>query len=323
MSETEDASTTVARLLKHNLRVIKDNGALANINVTGEWREADALKGFDGQVTVGLAECLDQKMELSGKNRKRTSTLRVNVWATEAPNAENARLMRSKIVEEVNRSIKQNRNTPNQTVYNFVGAGFGGQSSKAFQGRGEDSPSSSSWVEFSSVEYQHLWYSDDTRYQLSVNEAGSYSVLMLGFRLESRKNTIKKIVLAFEGYGEAPSGDSVTIKVWSHRESVWKNPQLGGGSGIDEMITLTLLSDLADYVDDEGFVWLLARTTNPSDGSSPATLFCDYASCTTTVNGITYCDIASYRPLDRVDVKPFIYRTEFVVKSWFFENIGV
>jgi hypothetical protein len=27
--------------------------------------------------------------------------------------------------------------------------------------------------------------------------------------------------------------------------------------------------------------------------------------------------------LDRVDVKPFIFRTEFTVKSWFFENIGV
>jgi hypothetical protein len=103
MSEIEDASTTVARLLKHNLRVIKDNGALANINVSGEWREAEALKGFDGQVTVGLVECIDQKLELSGKTRKRTSTLRVNVWATDAPNAENARLMRGKIVEEVNR----------------------------------------------------------------------------------------------------------------------------------------------------------------------------------------------------------------------------
>jgi hypothetical protein len=41
------------------------------------------------------------------------------------------------------------------------------------------------------------------------------------------------------------------------------------------------------------------------------------------VNGITYCDMASYRNLDRVDVKPFIYRTELVLKSWFIENIGV
>jgi hypothetical protein len=60
-----------------------------------------------------------------------------------------------------------------------------------------------------------------------------------------------------------------------------------------------------------------------SDGADPAVLQCDYASCVVTVNGITYCDVAGFRNLDRVDVKPFIFRTEFTVKSWFFENIGV
>jgi hypothetical protein len=46
-------------------------------------------------------------------------------------------------------------------------------------------------------------------------------------------------------------------------------------------------------------------------------------SCPVTVKGITYCDIVSFHDLDRVDVKPFIFRTEITVKSWFFENIGV
>jgi len=45
--------------------------------------------------------------------------------------------------------------------------------------------------------------------------------------------------------------------------------------------------------------------------------------CKVTVNGITYCDVTSFRDVDRIDVKPFIYRTEFALKSWFFENIGV
>ena len=52
MSEYEDAVTTVARLLRKNLRVIKDNGSLASINVSGEWQNGDVVKGYVGQVTV-------------------------------------------------------------------------------------------------------------------------------------------------------------------------------------------------------------------------------------------------------------------------------
>ena len=116
MSEMEDASSTVTRLLKHNLRVVKDDGSLATVNVTSEWQDVDALKGYDGQVTVGLAECTDQKLELSGTTRKRTSIIRVNVWTTDAPNVENAKVLRNKIVEEVNRVIRQNRTVPNETL---------------------------------------------------------------------------------------------------------------------------------------------------------------------------------------------------------------
>jgi hypothetical protein len=83
------------------------------------------------------------------------------------------------------------------------------------------------------------------------------------------------------------------------------------------------VQDLPNYVDDNGYVWFLARTVYASDGATPATLRCDYVSCTVTVNGITYCDVTSFRDVDRVDVKPFIFRTEFALKSWFFENIGV
>lgn len=323
MSEIEDAASTVARLLKHNLRVIKDNGTIANLNVTSEWQDLDALKGYDGQVTVGLADSTDQKLELSGKNRKRTSTIRVNVWATEIPNAESAKTMSGKIVEEVNRSIRQNRNKPNETLHHLVGYGSGEQAYKAYQSSSELAPDNSAWTELSSVEYQQLWYSDDVRYQISYDESGEYATALFGFKLESRKNTVKKMVLTFEGYGTAPDGDGVTVKVWSKPLSAWVNAQTGGAGGIDEAFTIVLLNELSDYVDDEGYVWLLAKTINPSNGAVPATLFCDYTSCTVTVNGITYCDVAGYRQLDCVDVKPFIFRTEFTVKSWFFENTGV
>jgi hypothetical protein len=324
MSEIEDAATTVARLLKTKMRVVKDDGALATINVTNEWQNAEAFKNCDGQVTVGLAESTDQKIELSGKIRRRLSFLRVNVWTTDTRGTSEAgRVMRGKIVEEVNRVIRQNRSKPNETLYDFFNIGPTTQTHKAYSSNSEASPDASGWTELSSGQYQQLWYSDDDRCQVSYGENGEYTVMLFRFKVESREKAVKKIVLAFEGYGTAPGGNGVSVKVWNHVAGAWQNAQTGGAGGTDETITVMLVSDLAEYIDDNGYVWFLARTLNASDGATPATLYCDYVSCTVTVNGITYCDIAGFRNLDRVDVKPFIFRTEITVKSWFFENIGV
>ena len=322
MSQTEDPATTVARLLRTKIHVVKDNGALASINVSGEWQNNDAFKTGDGQVTVGVAESADQKLELSGKIRRRTSMLRVNVWATGMPTAsENPKALRPKIVEEINRVIRQNRANPNTTVYDFVGLGAGGKGCKAFSGDTEAVPSVD-WTELSDSDYQKLWYSDGGQCQVSNCESGKYAVLLFRFKLESQETTVKQTVLGFEGYGTAPTGDGVTVKVWNHNAGAWQNAQSNQEGENDEPLKLTLLANLPDYIDPEGYIWLIARTTNPSDGLTPAVLQCDYVSCTVTVNGITYCDVANIRNLDRVDVKPFIYRTEIVLKSWFIENIG-
>jgi hypothetical protein len=324
MSETEDAATTVARLLRTEMRVVKDDGALATVIVTSEWQNTDAFKNCDGQVTVGLAESTDQKIELSGKTRRRLSFLRVNVWVTDTPRASEAgRVMRGKIVEEVNRVVRQNRSKPNETLYDFFNAGPTTQAHKAYSSNSEAAPDASGWTELSSEQYQQLWYSDDDRCQVSYGENGEYAVMLFRFKVESREKAVKKMVLSFEGYGTAPSGDGVSVKVWNHEASAWQNAQSGGAGGIDETITVTLASDLPDYVDQDGYVWLLARTLYASDGATPAVLYCDYICCVVTVNGISYCDIAGFRNLDRVDVKPFIFRTQITVKSWFFENIGV
>lgn len=323
MSEVEDAAVTVARLLKTKMHVVKDSGTLASVNVSGEWQNADALKGGDGQVTVGLAECTDQKIELTGKIRRRTSVIRVNVWATDMPNAsESGKVIRGKIVEGVNRVIRENRTHPNDTLYGFVGLGAGGQGCRAFSGDTEATPSLE-WAELSDSDYQQLWYSDDERCQISGSGSGKYAVLLFGLKIESRENTVKQMVLSFEGYGTAPGGNGVTVKVWNHSVGAWQNAQVGEATDEDETLTLKLTANLPNYIDDEGYVWFLAKTTNASTSQTPATLHCDYVSCMVVVNGITYCDLASYRNLDRTDLKPFVYRTELVVKSWFIENIGV
>jgi len=326
MSEIEDPVDTVVRLLSKDMHVVKDDGVIASIKVSSEWYDRELFKNYDGQITVGLAGSQDQKVEMSGRTRRRLGSLRVNVWAADKPaSSDSGKLMRNKIVEEVNRIVRQNRNKPNVTEYSFAGLGYlAGNPHKAFQtgASAEPSPGHSGWAELSSVEYDKIWYSDDNRYSKSHNVDGEYALMLFRFKIDSREKTVKQVVLAFEGYGTALAGNGVTVKVWNHVSQTWQHAQTGTG-GADETITITITSNLTDYVDDDDYVWLLARTTNPSDGANPAILYCDYVNCTITVNGITYLDVISFRDADIVDVKPFIFRTEFTLKSWCFENIGV
>jgi hypothetical protein len=102
----------------------------------------------------------------------------------------------------------------------------------------------------------------------------------------------------------------------------WGNPQTGV-LGTDETLTLTLTSNLTNYVNDDGFLYLMARTTNTSNGLSPAVLYCDFVQATVDVRGITFCDAQSWRDVDVVDVKPFLYKEEIVIVAWLFESIAV
>jgi len=325
MSEPEDPTATVVRLLQKNIRVVKEDNSIANIRVSQEWYNRELFKNYDGQITVGLVESRDTKIEMSGRIRRRLGSLRVNVWATDKQgSSDNGKLIRNKTVEEINRVIRQNRNKPNTTEYHFAGLGYPeGDPHKAFQigAASELPPEHANWNELTSLEYQKIWYSDDQRHSKSHSVNGEYAMMLFRFKIESREKAIKQIVLVFEGYGSAPAGNGVTIKIWNHVAGAWGNAQSGTG-GADETITITLTSNLGDYIDGDGDVWLISRTTNPSDGSTPAIVYCDQVSCSITVNGITYLDIVSFRDADRVDVKPFIYRTEFTLKSWCYEDIG-
>jgi len=324
VSEIEDPVETVVRLLSKNMWVVKEDGSLASILVSKEWYDRELFKNYDGQITVGLVESRDTKVELSGRIRRRLGSLRVNIWTTDKEgSSDSGKLMRQKMVEEINRIIRQNRNKPNETLYYFAGVGQATGTHKAYNAgsASEPAPNHVNWTELTNTDYEKIWYSDDQRYSKSHNVNGEYALMLFRFKIDSREKAAKKIVLAFEGYGTAPVGNGVTIKVWNHVASAWQNAQSGTG-GADETITITVTMSIPDFIDNDGYVWLLARTANPSDGSTPAVLYCDFCSCTFTVNGITYLDIVSYRDADRVDVKPFIFRTEFTLKSWSFEDIG-
>lgn len=324
MLEIEDPITTLVRLLDKNMRVVKEDGSLASVHVSPEWYDRELLRHCDGQVTVGLDRSEDQKLGFSATSRRRVGYSRVNVWVIDKPGSVVGRTMRNKLREEVNRVIREKRTKPNETDYNLLGVGQATETHKAYHAgsASELAPGDAGWTELTNTEYEKLWYSDDDRFSHSTSVNLNYALLLFRFKVDPDEKVVKKIVLKFEGYGTAPAGNGVTIKVWDHVNEVWEQAQTGT-AGADETITITLTSNLTDYIDTDGYVYLLARTTNASDGVTAAVLHCDYSQNMITVKGITYADIVSYRDQDEVRVKPFLWRTEFMVKTWLFENVTV
>jgi hypothetical protein len=324
LSLIEDSVITLTRLLKRYLQVVKDDGSLAVLEVSGEWYNRELLKNCDGQISVGLDRNEDQKLSFNGNLRRALSFIRVNVWVADKPEqGVVGRSMRDKIRAEVNRVIREKRNKPNVVNYNFVGVGRSTGTHKAFHttSASELTPTDSGWTELSDSEYQKIWYSDDTRFSKSASENGEYAMMLFRFKVDADENVLKQIVLKFEGYGTAPSGNGATIKVWNFSAFAWQSAISGTGE-TDEVLTITLDSNLPDYVDADGYVYLLAKTTNSCDGSAPATLYCDYVEIGFTVNGMTYADVFAYQDRDEIRVKPFLWRTEFIVKSWLFETVS-
>jgi hypothetical protein len=304
LSELEDPVTTLLRLITTRIRVVKDNGSLASLLATKEAYDRELLKQYDAQITMGLDSSQDQKLELTGRLRRRYMVFRCNIYTVDkaAPGADAGKTMRDKVTAQINAIIRENRNLPYQTVYNFYGLGYpSGDPHKAFSAGAatELIPSSASWTELTNLQYQMLFK----------------------FKIGPREQCVKKIVLSFEGYGTAPGGNGATIKVWNHVASAWQEAQSGTGGG-DETLTITISANWPNFIDSSGYVWLLAKTTNPSNGSTPAVLYCDFVQCTIQVYGISFCDVISYRNVDITDVKPYLFRAEFLLKGWLFESIS-
>jgi hypothetical protein len=315
MTAIENPVLTLIRLLNRYLSVTKDDGSLAKIHFGQEWLDRELLKSFDGQITVGLERGEDEKLSFDGSLRRLCYFLRVNVWTFD-------RLIREKIRSEINHIIHVKNSTPNNVDYNFCGIGITSNTHKAYHGvsASDLSPNDYGWEEFTDSEYQKIWYSDDNRFSKSALENGKFAFILFRFKIDTDKNFLRRLVLKFEGYGVAPSGNGATIKVWNHVASVWENAVSGSGA-TDEVLAINLSSNLPNYVDANGYAYLLARTTFPSDGEAQAVLYCDYVEVEFTVNGIAYVDVVGFRDVDEVRVKPFLWRTEFVVKSWSFENV--
>jgi len=323
MPQIENPVTTLVRLLDENMHVIKDDSSIAKITVNQAWYDRELLKNADGQVTVALDRCEDQKISFSGNTRRRAAYMYVDVWTVDKPEAGVVgREMRDKVCAEVNRITREKRGKPNETSYNYVGIGQTSATHKAYHATAsnEPAPIDSGWNQLTNNDYEQIWYSDDNRYTNSVNINSQFALMLFRFKINSDPEVIKQVILKFEGYGTAPAGSGVTVKAWNFSVSAWQQTSMGNGEA-DETISIILTSALTDFIDDDGYVYLLARTTYASDGVTPAALHCDFSECVVTVEGITYCDVESYRDNDMVNVKPFVWHTRFAIKAWLFETV--
>jgi len=330
LSELEDPVATLLRLINTRIRVTRDNGEAAKLLASEAAFDRELLlKEYDAQITLQVDPVLgvqDQKLNLSGSKRRLVHFFKCTVHSIDktAPGADLGRVMRNKVTEQIKAIIRERRTLPYQTAYSFAGLGYpSGDPHKAYSAGAvsELAPSSASWAELSSVDYQGIWYSDNVYYSKSVGVNNEYAMQLFRFKVGPREQCVNSLVLSFEGYGTAPGGNGVTVKVWNHVAGAWEYPQYGSG-GADETLTITISMNWTDYVDSNGYVWMLAHTTNPSDGVTPAVLYCDYVQLTVQVRGITNCDVVGYRPIDVVEVKPFLFKMELVLKGWAFDEIS-
>jgi hypothetical protein len=337
LSEVENPVITVLRLIESRLRVVKDDGGLARVLCSQANYDRELLKDYDAQITVSKTSepCQAQKHTLDGKLRRRIYSLRVTITTVDKPTASSdvGRVMRDKVLEQLLLIIPENRNLPYRTLYNFYPIDSTSTTHKVYSAVSttEPEPLNAAWAELTNPEYANLWGSDDLRHSKSATGNGEFAFMLFRFKMgskagesrnEARKQCLKRVVLAFEGFGLSPTGNGITLKVWDNVSGVWGNAQTGV-LGTDETLTVSLTSNLTNYVNDDGFLYLLARTTNPSNGISPAVLYCDFVQATVDVRGITFCDAHSWRDVDVTDVKPFLYTEEIQIVAWLFESVAI
>jgi len=324
----ENPVATIMRLIENRIRVIKDNVAVALVKVTEEDYDRELLKDYDAQVTVGLDPTRgveDQKLNLAGTLRRRVVWLKVVGCAMNRADtsADTGQVMRDKLTEQIDAIIRENRSNPYTTTYNFYSLGYPSgypHVAKDASGAAADLvPTSASWAELSAANYQKIWSNDDIFHSKSNAAVGGYSLMLFKFKIGAYEPSVKSIVLTFTGYGTAPGGDGAIIKVWDHVSSSWGNAQ-SGTAGAKETLTITLTSAWTNYIDADGFLYLLAETTNPTGGSA-AVLYCDFVQCVTQVKGLTNCDVVIYKTSTEKAVKPYVFKTEFQLKGWLIENI--
>jgi len=158
--------------------------------------------------------------------------------------------------------------------YNVTQAQTG--SHEAYGHSASSEPAPPFGTEFTNTDYTNIATSNDTRYSKSTSVNGEYAIILFRYKCGFAEADVKKIKVKFEGYGTAPGGNGVTFKIWNHVSAAWEQMQTGT-SGSDEELVISVSENIGNYIDDNGFIWAIVRTTNPSNGSTAAVIYCDYA----------------------------------------------
>ncbi len=329
----ENPMSTVLRLIGNRIRVVKDDNSVATVRCSEENYDRELLKGIDGHITCSLVDRQDQKLNNNGTKRRKVVFLKVLTTSAnrELPSADPGRTMRDKIATQINNIIRECRQIPYITTYNFYGLGYpegAPHKAKDADASSELTPSAASWLELDASNYQKIWANDDVLHSKVTSVTGQYPQMLFCFKIGKSVNTdlqplktcLKQIMLTWIGYGIVAAGvDGATIKVWNSQTNTWTNAASGTGSA-KETLSITLTENLTNYADANGYLWLIARTTNPSSGAA-ATLYCDFVQCVIYVQGLSYIDVVSDKPSDIIDVKPFLFKHEFQLRGFYFEDI--
>ena len=146
--------------------------------------------------------------------------------------ADPGRKLRDKITEQLNAILRECRQIPYETTYNFYTLGYPeGDPHKAKDAVSSTElvPLSATWAELSAANYQKIWSNDDILHSKATSTAGSYPQMLFRFKIGKKQDydlqpqsaCVKQIVLTFVGYGLAGAGNGVTLQVWNHTTGAW------------------------------------------------------------------------------------------------------
>jgi len=99
--------------------------------------------------------------------------------------------------------------------------------------------------------------------------AGSYDFHRFKFKIDEPVSQISQIFVLHEGYGDKTEGPGHTLYIWNYENAGWESVEsTDEGGPPDQILTGTFTSGFSNYLDEDGYLHLLA-ITNYSEVSCP------------------------------------------------------
>jgi hypothetical protein len=139
-----------------------------------------------------------------------------------------------------------------------------------------------------------------------------------GWTVAELRDAIKTSSISWIGYGARPGGNGASVRVWSSATAAW----VAIASNSQGTLTATnyTFANLTSYIDDAGFVHILATTDVASDGTTASTIYTDYVYLDVEFTGpanqvVLYgvdADGKTYRPVQVDEKGRFAKKVELV-----------